>query len=200
MTESRGTPGGVVRIGTTMPQPTLSFRFQLAMGSLEDSLFAADTERRRLSEDELKSDWQTDATFFVFALRNLLRSGELAARSAPSAVANDIRRTLKKFKEAVPELVDLRDVLEHFDDYLEMKGKLQHPPGTPAMKRKPEAAIDRWDGKRKRRAPPGSFGFWAVRQDGDLLIGAGELELRVEEAFRAAQDLASAILAHRPER
>lgn len=183
-----------------MPQPTLSFRFQLAMASLKDSLVAADTERKRLSGDELKTDWQTDATFFVYALRNLHRSGELAARSAPSAVANDIRRGLKEFKEAVPELVDLRDVLEHFDDYLEMKGKLQHPPGTPASKRKPDAAIDPWEGKRKRRAPPGSFGFWAAREaDDDLLVGAGELELRVEEAFRAAEGLASAILAHRQE-
>ena len=84
------------------------------------------------------------------------------------------------FNQSAPSLVDLRDVLEHFDDYLELKGKLQHPPGTRARDRKPEGAIDRWAGQRRRRAPPGNFAFWAVRQaDDDLLVGAGELELRM---------------------
>jgi hypothetical protein len=97
-------------------------------------------------------------------------------------------------------LVDLRDVLEHFDAHLEMKGKLQHLPGTPEWKRKPDAAVDPWEGKRHRRAPPGSFGFCAARQaDDDLLVGTGELELRVEVAIRAAGDMARAILAHRSE-
>ncbi len=106
----------------------------------------------------------------------------------------------REINAAVPTLVDLRDVLEHFDDYLEMKGNLQHP-RTPPRKRKPDAAIDPWEErKRKCRAPPGSFGFWAARQaDDDLLIGAGELELRVDVAIRAARDMADAILVHRPD-
>jgi hypothetical protein len=58
-----------------------------------------------------------------------------------------------------------------------------------------DSAIDPWEGKRKRRAPPGSFGFWAARlADDDLLVGAGELELRVDVAIRAARDMVTAIL------
>jgi hypothetical protein len=182
MTESRGPPD--------------TLRFQLALQMVEDSLAAVEVERERLSEDQ----WKVDATFFIYALRDLLRYTELAERSAPPTAASDMRRELEKFNAAVPNLVDLRDVLEHSDAYLEMKGNLQHAPGTRERKRKPESAIDPWEGKRPRRAPPGSFGFWAARQtDDDLLVGAGELELRVEVAFRAAQEMATAILAHRPE-
>jgi hypothetical protein len=178
-----------------MRQPTRSSRFQLALRSLEDWLFAAEIEQERLNAEE---HWKVDATFFLYALRNLLRSGELAARAAPPQAASDIQRQLEKLKASVPTLVDLRDVLEHFDDYLEMKGKLQHPE-TPMRKRRPDASIDPWESKkRKRRAPPGSFGFWTARQaDDDLLVGAGELELRVDVAMLAARDMATAILEHR---
>jgi hypothetical protein len=148
----------------------------------------------------LKTDesWQADATFFVYSLRNLLRAAQLAAGCAPDAsAAGDIQRHINTFEASLPSLVAMRDVLEHFDDYLEMKGKLQHPE-TPWGKRKPDAAIDPWEEKRKRRAPPGSFGSWAARQpDDDLLVGAGEFELRVDVAVRAAHDMATAILVHR---
>ncbi len=182
----------------TVTDRARSLRFQQAIRSLQAWLSAAEFERTRLLADE---PWQTDATFLVYSLRNLLRSGELAARSAPDAAVRDIRRQIDKFKASVPSLVDLRDVLEHFDDYLEMKGNLQHPPGTPKGQRKSDAAIDRWAGKRRRRAPPGSFSFWAARQnDDDLLVGAGELELRVDQAIEAASKMAAAILAHGPNR
>jgi hypothetical protein len=109
-----------------------------------------------------------------------------------------MERGIEKFNAAVPRLVDLRDVLEHFDDYLEMKGKLQHPPGTAKGKRKPAKAIDPWVSKRRRRAAPGSFGFWAARQtNGDLLVGAGEIELRVDAALSAAREMAEAVLRYR---
>jgi hypothetical protein len=149
-----------------------------------------------LNDDE--QDWEIDATFFLYALRNLLRSCELAARSAPRKAASDIKREIKKFNAAVPRLVDFRDVLEHFDDYLEMKGKLQHPPQTPKGKRTPNAAMDPWMSKRRRRAAPGSFGFWAARQaNDDLLVGAGEIELRVNAALSGAREMAGAVLGHR---
>jgi hypothetical protein len=111
---------------------------------------------------------------------------------------DDIQRHIKTFEASLPSLVDLRDVLEHFDDYLELKGKPQHPPGTLVRERKPDAAIDRWAGQLKRRAASGNFGFWATRQpNDDLLVGAGELELRVDVAIQAARAMASAILALR---
>jgi hypothetical protein len=177
-------------------QPTRSFRFQLALGRVEVCLSAAEVEAGRLSEDS--QDWEIDATFFLYALRNLLRSCELAVRSAPRKAACDMERGIEKFNAAIPRLVDLRDVLEHFDDYLEMKGKLQHPPGTAKGKRKPAKAIDPWVSKRRRRAAPGSFGFWAARQtNGDLLVGAGEIELRVDAALSAAREMAEAVLRYR---
>jgi hypothetical protein len=175
-----------------MLHPSRSFRFQLALKSLEEWLSAADTEQERLNAEE---QWTTDATFFLYSLRNVLRSAELAARSAPRTSADHILRLIDTFNESVPSLRNLRNVLEHFDAYLEMKGDLQHPAGTRARKRKPDSAIDPWEGKRKRHAPPGSFGFWAARlADDDLLVGAGELELRVDVAIRAARDMVTAIL------
>jgi hypothetical protein len=159
-----------------MWDPSRSFRFELALGSLEDWLSAAELERTRLRADEA---WSMDATFLIYSLRNVLRSAELAARSAPQTLVDHIRRHIDTFNESIPTLVNLRDVLEHFDAYLEMKGKLQHPAGTPLSRRKPGSAIDPWEHKRKRRAPPGGFGFWAARQaNDDLLVGAGEIELR----------------------
>jgi hypothetical protein len=176
---------------------TRSFRFQQSIRSLQGWLSAAELERARLKTDE---SWQDDATFFVYSLRNFLRAAQLAARFAPDpSAARDIERHINAFEESLPSLVDLRDVLEHFDDYLEMKGNLQHP-GTPRRKRKPDAAIDPWeDKKRKRRAPPGSFGFWAARKnDDDLLVGAGELELRIDQAIEGASKMVAAILKHTP--
>lgn len=46
----------------------------------------------------------------------------------------------------------------------------------------------------------GSLGFSAARQnDDDLLVGAGELELRVDQAIEAASKMAAAIVAHDPD-
>jgi len=74
-----------------MLHPSRSFRFQLALNSLEEWFSAADTEQERLNAQE---QWTTDATFFLYALRNVLRSAELAARSAPRTSADYILRLI----------------------------------------------------------------------------------------------------------
>jgi hypothetical protein len=73
---------------------------------------------------------QTDYYLFVIALRDLRRAVELVRRSAPKSAWSDIDKAMNAFDTATAcGSVDLRDILEHFDDYAEGKGKLQdeHP-------------------------------------------------------------------------
>ena len=68
---------------------------------------------------------QADAYLFVLALRNVRRAAALTAKLAGGSRRVVIRRALVAFDEALPTAKDLRDVLDHFDDYALGRGKLQ---------------------------------------------------------------------------
>jgi hypothetical protein len=78
-------------------------------------------------ENATFDDMQPDILLFIQALNNLARG----ARRVLGPEHPDMQR----FEKALPGLKDLRDMLEHFDEYVEGEGWRQRrqvmPPGTP---------------------------------------------------------------------
>lgn len=62
-------------------------------------------------------DAQVDVMLFADALRNVLRGGVRVLGKDHPAV--------KAFSAAVPDLVHIRNIYEHFDEYVEGKGRRQ---------------------------------------------------------------------------
>lgn len=77
-------------------------------------------KRIRSAEDQLCR--QIDTDLYALVLRNLVRAVEYAANLTKN---DDIQKALKIFKEAVPGWINVRNFLEHFDEYAQGKGKLQ---------------------------------------------------------------------------
>ena len=90
---------------------------------------------------------QLEAPLFVFALRQVLRAAELVEASASGAQATSMDEALGAFRSDVPNLVDMRDVLEHFDDYATGEGKLQRKLSRPLV---PANYFLEWDGSPSR--------------------------------------------------
>jgi hypothetical protein len=61
-----------------------------------------------------------DAYLLAFALRDLLRAAELVHKLAGGTA---VEQAIGKFLDAVPDVKQARDVLEHFDEYLVGKGR-----------------------------------------------------------------------------
>lgn len=59
-----------------------------------------------------------DALFFVFALRNLVRAGDLVHDTLAPDDFEFAEEALERFRIRCPDLVNARDWLEHFDEYL----------------------------------------------------------------------------------
>jgi hypothetical protein len=92
---------------------------------------AADTQGKRLltegaSGPAARMNRQGDAILFAFAVRQVLRAAELVRDLCPPGVARDaIDDALRGFHAGLPDVKDVRDVMDHFDDYATGKGKLQ---------------------------------------------------------------------------
>ena len=77
-------------------------------------------KRIRNSSDPLHT--QIDLDLYVLTLRNLIRAVEHAENSTDSV---EIRKAREDFKKAVPGWLNVRDFVEHFDEYSQGIGKLQ---------------------------------------------------------------------------
>jgi hypothetical protein len=66
---------------------------------------------------------QAQAMLLVLSLRNLLRAAEMASQHAEPPEKRNLDDALARFKTELPGLVDARDMLEHFDDYLSGTGR-----------------------------------------------------------------------------
>jgi hypothetical protein len=69
---------------------------------------------------------QAHVFFAVTAARNLVRAVELQAELTDLATASEaLRSAITEFHDSLPGLTEVRNVLEHFDDYLRGTGRLQ---------------------------------------------------------------------------
>lgn len=85
---------------------TWTFLWDLAVQRQADRIQGAELE-----------DAQVDFMLFADALRNVLRGAE--------RVLGTDHRAVKEFDSAVPDLVHVRNIFEHFDEYVEGKGRRQ---------------------------------------------------------------------------
>lgn len=91
-----------------------------AFSLANEAMLTIDLQRRRIRSEELEDRtfifrrW-ADLQFFIVALRRLRRAAELARR-APS-VAGKAAIALKHFDESLPDLLMMRNVGEHIEDY-----------------------------------------------------------------------------------
>lgn len=77
---------------------------------------------------------EVDAYLFAIALRNLLRAVDLVRSLVPGKEQSNVDSAIAAFNHAIPNAVNVRHVLEHFDAYAVGKGNLQKTvsPGVPA--------------------------------------------------------------------
>ncbi|MFF4577261.1 hypothetical protein ACFY15_02455 [Streptomyces sp. NPDC001373] len=69
---------------------------------------------------------EADALLFASALRDFLRAADLIKWTVDGTVATSpVDKALHSFELAVPNLKDIRDVLEHFDAYEKGQGDFQ---------------------------------------------------------------------------
>lgn len=79
----------------------------------------------RVMEDTYGIGRNADAALMVIALRNTVRAVERIRRKRQGQAARDAAEGLRQFHARVPGLKDARNVLEHFDDYRDGRGRLQ---------------------------------------------------------------------------
>lgn len=77
-------------------------------------------ERIRSASEQLHQ--QIDSDIYALVLRNLVRAVEYASKLDNRS---EIQNALIAFKSAVPGWLNVRDFLEHFDEYAQDNGKLQ---------------------------------------------------------------------------
>jgi hypothetical protein len=64
-----------------------------------------------------------DMYLFAMAVRQVLRFADLAKRVAPRECRSRIGEAIRAFNETAPDSKDIRDVLDHFDEYMEGRGR-----------------------------------------------------------------------------
>ncbi|MGW6857835.1 hypothetical protein [Streptomyces xanthophaeus] len=102
-----------------------------------------------------------DAYQFVMALRMMLRGVEMTRQHLATEPARALLdEGLAVFTAAVPGGKDARDRIEHFDEYTQGTGRLQHPPKTKPGDRRPDDRLAEnfriqfgWRGEGDKRRP-----------------------------------------------
>lgn len=105
-----------------------------------------------------------DAAVMLLALRNVLRAAEWTANDLPAPACADDgpRHWVAEFKRLLPGLVNARDILEHFDDYADGRGRLQ-------------------------RSGPEQYHFTYSVEDGEPIVAVGRFSLQVRLARDACR-------------
>lgn len=108
------------------PVGALLFWASTALTCIERVLVEEDFSpwSRRVSDRPSTLVRQGDAALTLLALRNLLRAAKWCARDLQPHV-NESADWIAEFHRIVPDLINARDALEHFDDYAIGRGRLQ---------------------------------------------------------------------------
>ena len=85
-------------------------------------LVALELEDARIRDTNEQLHRQIDTDIYALVLRNLVRAVEYANKIYNN---DEIRKALEVFKSAVPGWLNVRDFLEHFDEYAQESGRLQ---------------------------------------------------------------------------
>jgi len=113
-----------------MEPPTVSVN--VGMGQVVKWLYVLAVQRNRIEnfpDGALIFQEEADLHFLLVALRNFVQAVRLVNRLAQPEQSALIQQGLTDFLQAVPNALNLRDVLEHFDVYLFGEGNLQAPRG-----------------------------------------------------------------------
>lgn len=133
---------------------------------------AVEQQRVRLGQNtQPGAEWMADQRLFAEALRGLMRAAETALLVVDTHDQQALEDALETFRSAVPDVISIRDALEHFDDYILGVGKRSR-------------VLD-------------DFSHRYSRGEG-LEVHVGDLALNIDSAAEAATDLASAVLLTKP--
>jgi len=100
--------------------PSDAVIMERARSFANEAMFTVALQRRRIRSSEPEDDvfvmrWWADLQFFIVALRRLRRAAEFAGRVA--TVKDSLAVALQNFDHALPQLMRMRNVGEHIDDY-----------------------------------------------------------------------------------
>ena len=101
---------------------------QEAMGQVVKWHYAMSVQNYRIVEgtDALYGmQREVDLHFFLIALANFVAFVKMTAKLVSPEARTTIRTGIQAFDSEVPDAGDLRNVLEHYDEYIRGKGKLQ---------------------------------------------------------------------------
>lgn len=110
-----------------------------------------------------------DAALMLLALRNVLRAAEWLAHEL-SHQADDARWWIDEFNRNIPDLINARDALEHFDDYAVGRGRLQ-------------------------RSQPGPCSFSFSADGTEPVVHVGQFRIKVRRASSACRELLIELMA-----
>ncbi|MFJ8203239.1 hypothetical protein [Micromonospora chalcea] len=95
-------------------------------GVLAWSMAALHCAKRLLAGGQKGIEQHPDALLLMLSLRNLVRAAEWRVKTVKGTPEEATRRqAVADFLRRLPNLVDARDVLEHFDEYGSGRGRIQ---------------------------------------------------------------------------
>jgi len=142
--------------------PSDAVILERAKSFCNEACFTIALQHRRLRTVEPEDGYflfrrEADLHFLIIALRRLRRATELAGRIPQ--VSACLKPALEEFDRNLPNLAKMRNVGEHFDDYLLGSGRLQEV-------QRGALQVSTWDGT--------VFNWLGVDLDIDVALGAAE--------------------------
>lgn len=123
-------------------------------------------------------DAQTDGYLFVLALRQVMRAAQMIRDELDGDHRERVARAVARFRAAVPDAKNARDVLDHFDDYARGIGDLAHP-GVKRGERQPSVEAASKFVIFYEKSAPGHF----VLHFGDLTIDIAGAREATDQLF-----------------
>lgn len=132
--------------GNAVTHPSEAVIVERAKSFCNEAIFTVALQCRRLKTPEPEDQvfifrWYADLQFLILALQRLRRGAKLAAEGVPS-VAATLNSAIKEFDSSLPGLRKMRNVGEHFDDYVRGSQKNQHTDVSRA-----DLQVSTWNGQ-----------------------------------------------------
>jgi hypothetical protein len=134
----------------------------------------------------------SDTLTYPICLSLVRRSAILAMRYADQQRDHEIRDALERFDNAVPDVVKVRNILSHFDEYAEGAGRLQTDPADPGT--------GLWHTIR-HTTDIGRYGETVILAHHislSIAVTSPAIELDVVSSLRAGRDLTETVVADIP--